>query len=97
MEQPLQGLSPNRERDEIYALVSVMYHALQGAEAYGEYMRDAEQAGDEELADFFEGCCEEETERAQRAKRLLGARIGESEDEDFDDELGEKQRDDEED
>jgi hypothetical protein len=36
--------------DEIYDIVSVLYHALQGAETYEQYIRDAEQRGDQELA-----------------------------------------------
>jgi len=43
-----------RERDETYDLVSLLYHALQGAEACGTYMSDAETAGDDDLAEFFE-------------------------------------------
>ena len=40
-------------RDEHFDLVSVLYHALQGADACGRYAADAEAAGDERLAAFF--------------------------------------------
>ena len=40
-------------KDEHYNLVSVLYHALQGSETVGQYIGDAEQAGDEKLAEFF--------------------------------------------
>ena len=36
-------------RDATYDLVSVLYHALQGAETARHYMQDAAQAGDQEL------------------------------------------------
>jgi hypothetical protein len=39
--------------DTVYDLVSIIYHALQGAETYGMYIADAEEVGDAELAKFF--------------------------------------------
>ena len=39
--------------DVTYNLVSVLYHALQGAEAYDQYISDAEQKNDKDLAQFF--------------------------------------------
>ena len=33
--------------DHVYGLVSVLYHALQGAETYEKYVDDAERAGDD--------------------------------------------------
>jgi rubrerythrin len=62
-------------RDEHYNLVSILYHALQGAETYDTYIRDAEGAGDQELAQFFRAVQEEERRRAARAKELLGRRL----------------------
>src|SRR5437660_3538374 len=75
-------------RDEVYGLVSVMYHALQGAETYAQYVRDAERASDDELVDFFRECGAEDTSRAERAKELLATRIVDDEvsDEDEEDE-----------
>ena len=63
-------------RDITYDLISVIYHALQGAEAYHTYLRDAEQAGDGELAEFFRDSQQKQEELAARAKDLLGARMG---------------------
>jgi hypothetical protein len=40
-------------RDAEYNLVSVLYHALHGAETCEMYALDAEAAGDDELASFF--------------------------------------------
>jgi rubrerythrin len=62
-------------RDEHYNLVSILYHALQGAEPYDTYISDAEGAGDQELAQFFRQVQEEERQRAARAKELLGRRL----------------------
>ena len=64
------------ERDENYNLISVLYHALQGAQTYGEYVNDAETAEDQALVEFFTEMQTEEQERAARAKGLLAARIG---------------------
>jgi rubrerythrin len=63
-------------RDETYDVVSILYHALQGAETYQQYVRDAEQRGDQELAQFFREVQEEEKRRAERAKQLLAKRLG---------------------
>jgi hypothetical protein len=40
-------------KDTTYALVSVLYHALQGAETSVTYLQDAEEAGDQELMQFL--------------------------------------------
>jgi hypothetical protein len=79
-------------RDETYGLVSVTYHALQGAETYAQYQRDAENAGDDELSAFFKECGQEELDRVERAKGLLAARLegGSEEEEDDEDEADEE-------
>ena len=63
-------------RDETYDVVSILYHALQGAETYQQYVQDAEQRGDQELGQFFREVQEEEKRRAERAKQLLAKRLG---------------------
>jgi hypothetical protein len=68
---------PGTEPDEIFGLVSVLYHALQGTSAYDQYVGDAQTAGDAELERFFRACRTEEHARARRAKGLLLARLGE--------------------
>jgi hypothetical protein len=62
-------------RDEHYNLVSILYHSLQGAQTYDTYIRDAEGAGDSELAQFFCDVRGEEHRRAVRAKELLGRKL----------------------
>jgi rubrerythrin len=62
-------------QDTIYNLLSVIYHALQGAETYEQYIHDAEQTGDKELAQYFRDVRDENTKRAERGKQLLGSRL----------------------
>jgi rubrerythrin len=40
-----------------------------------QYLKDAEQAGDQELASFFRDIQEEDRQRAERAKMLLRQRL----------------------
>lgn len=61
--------------DKDYNLVSVLYHALQGAETYARYVQDAQKQGDQELASFFGEVRQEELRLAERAKQLLGQRL----------------------
>jgi hypothetical protein len=58
-----------------YDLVSVLYHALQGAETDDRYIADAEERGDGELAEFFRDAQARNSEIADRAKRLLRSRL----------------------
>lgn len=64
--------------DTTYDLASVLYHSLQGADTYEKYVRDAEQRNDQDLAGFFRDVQKEETQRAQRAERLLADRLRQS-------------------
>ena len=63
-------------QDTTYNLLSVVYHALQGAETYEQYINDAEKQGDTELAQFFRDVRTENTTRADRGKQLLATRLG---------------------
>jgi rubrerythrin len=57
-----------------YNLVSVLYHSLEGGATYDKYIEDAENEGDQELADFFRQVQQEDAQRAQQAKSLLDQR-----------------------
>jgi hypothetical protein len=59
-------------RDEHYNLISVLYHALNGADTCDRYALDAETAGDERLAAFFREAQVMQSQIAERAKGLLG-------------------------
>ena len=53
-----------------YNLVSVLYHAPQGADLYEKYASDA--GGDQDLASFFRETQSIQTRVAERAKEMLG-------------------------
>jgi hypothetical protein len=65
-------------RDTTFNLVSVLYHALQGAETINMYVSDANQ-NDEELSDFFEETKDDYERIAERAKEFLAMEIGDME------------------
>jgi hypothetical protein len=78
--------------DDVYALVSITYHALQGAENYGDYVQDAQDADDREVGAFFEECRDEEVRRAQRALQLLATRVSSEGVDDAEDDEDEEER-----
>ena len=59
-------------RDEHYNLISVLYHALHGAENCETYALDAEAAGRDDLVTFFREAQVVQAGMAERAKELLG-------------------------
>ncbi len=61
-------------KDTVYNLTSVLYHAAEGGTVYAKYIDDAEQEGDQELAEFFRQVQQQDAERAQKAKSLLDQR-----------------------
>lgn len=75
--------SQTGERDENYNLISVLYHALQGADTIAQYQNDVE--GDEELAQFFDQTRESYVLVAQQAKQLLASRMDVDADDDEED------------
>jgi hypothetical protein len=62
-------------QDEHYNLLSALYHLLKGASTSEQYIEDAQEAGDQELAQFFKDWQEEQRHFAERAKNLLGSRM----------------------
>jgi hypothetical protein len=63
-------------RDITYDLVSVLYHALQGAETYQAYIQDADEAGDREASTFLRGAQQQMVQLSGEAKSLLARRLG---------------------
>ena len=59
-------------KDERYNLISVLYHALHGADNCDHYALDAEATGDERLGAFFREAQAAQVQIAQRGKELLG-------------------------
>jgi hypothetical protein len=64
--------------DATYNLVSVLYHALQGAETYRQYIQDAEQAGDPELVQFFRAAQTWQQHLAAQAQAVFTQRLRQS-------------------
>jgi hypothetical protein len=62
-------------KDTTYALVSVLYHALQGAETSVTYLQDAEAAGDQELMQFLREAPAWQRYLASQAQALLTQRL----------------------
>jgi rubrerythrin len=57
--------------DVTYDLVSVQYHSLKAGHDYGQYVRDAENAGKDEIAAFFRSVMDEDSKRAHTCHRFL--------------------------
>ncbi len=55
--------------DLTYNLVSILFHALQGAETYAKYLKDAE--GHEDVQQFIREVQEQDARRAERCHALL--------------------------
>ena len=66
------------ESDENYDLVSVLYHCLKAADACSQYVADAEDAGDDELVEFFESARQLQNRLARDARALLAERMAEA-------------------
>lgn len=57
--------------DVSYDLISVQYHSLKAGHDYGQYVRDAENAGRSDIADFFRSVMEEDSARAKQCHEFL--------------------------
>ncbi len=57
--------------DVFYDLVSVQYHSLKAGHDYGQYVRDAENAGLTDIASFFREVMQVDSERAKRCHEFL--------------------------
>lgn len=64
--------------DQHYDLISVLYHALEGAQTCAQYADDASREGDQELAQFFIQTQQNQNACADKAKQLLGRRLGQA-------------------
>ena len=63
-----QSSDATSTRDETYDVISIVYHALQGAENCDIYAEDAEQ---DELRQFFQQAGDQQRQLAQQGKQLL--------------------------
>jgi rubrerythrin len=58
--------------DVTFDLISMQYHSLKAGHDYGQYVRDAKNAGLDEVASFFSDVMAQDSERARRCHELLG-------------------------
>jgi rubrerythrin len=70
------GQQSTGTRDVSFNLTSVLYHALEAASTAEIYVRDAEQSGQQELAQFFRETQDANRRLADRAKQLLKQQLG---------------------
>jgi rubrerythrin len=57
--------------DVTFDLISIQYHSLKAGHDYGQYVRDAENAKQDDVAGFFKQVMAEDSERAARAHEFL--------------------------
>jgi rubrerythrin len=65
--------------DVSFDLISVQYHSLKAGHDYGQYVRDADNAGRKDIADFFRRVMEEDSARAKQCHEFLKELSGTSE------------------
>ena len=57
--------------DVTFDLISVQYHSLKAGHDYGQYVRDADNAGLTDIADFFRQVMKEDSQRAAKCHEFL--------------------------
>lgn len=57
--------------DVTFDLISVQYHSLKAGHDYGQYVRDAKNAGLDDVSAFFEQVMSEDSQRAARCHELI--------------------------
>jgi rubrerythrin len=64
--------------DVTFDLISLQYHSLKAGHDYGQYVRDARNAGLDDVASFFEQVMSQDSERAKQCHEFLGQLQGSS-------------------
>jgi hypothetical protein len=64
--------------DVTFDLISLQYHSLKAGHDYGQYVRDAKNAGLDDVASFMEDVMAQDSQRAQRCHELLAQLQGSS-------------------
>jgi hypothetical protein len=57
--------------DVAFDLISVQYHSLKAGHDYGQYVRDARNAGRDDIASFFEDVMSQDSDRAAKCHEFL--------------------------
>ena len=65
------GHRRDRFRRRHLDLISVQYHSLKAGHDYGQYVRDADNAGRSDIADFFRSVMKQDAERAAQCHTYL--------------------------
>jgi hypothetical protein len=61
--------------NQVFDLVSVLYHTLESSSTTQMYIQDAQQVGDNDLLNFFQQIQQEDRRRADMAKQLLSRKM----------------------
>ena len=61
--------------DVTFDLISVQYHSLKAGHDYGQYVRDADNAGLDDVAQFFRQVMKEDSERAARCNEMRPSHV----------------------
>jgi hypothetical protein len=69
------GQAPTGISNETYDLVSILYHALKSGSTSDRYIQDAQQAGDNDLVQFFQQCQQQDRQRVQQCQQFLNRKI----------------------
>jgi hypothetical protein len=64
--------------DVTFDLVALQYHSLKAGHDYGQYVRDAKNAGRDDIASFFEDVMAQDSDRAQRCHEFMRELSGSS-------------------
>jgi type III secretory pathway component EscT len=62
---------PTGVSNEMYDLISVLYHSLESCATEQTYIQDAQKAGDNDLVQFFQQCQQQDRQCAQQAQQIL--------------------------
>ena len=57
--------------DVTFDLISAQYHSLKAGHDYGQYVREARNAGRDDIASFFEQVMKEDSDRAHQCHQFL--------------------------
>jgi hypothetical protein len=69
------GQSDTSMPNALYDLVSTLYHTLKSGSTTQQHIHDAQQAGDNDLTQFYQQMDQEDRRRAERCQQLLGQRL----------------------
>lgn len=73
MQNQSQGQQQTGTRNETYDLISILYHALQGAENCQTYLQDAQ---DGQIRDFIQQALQSQRQLADQGKQVLQQCLG---------------------